>query len=123
MYSSPVVLLQADSPLSSVLQRELENACGGVQRVRSVGQARQAIAHHRASHAVIDCEISSFREIADLTRDFPATAVICTHRLADELMWAEALNAGAVDIFSPTDARGIISALTRSSAIMGAIAA
>lgn len=123
MYSSPVILLQTDSPVSSALLSKLNDAFGAVLRVSSVIEARHAIAHHQSSYAVIDNEIAPFNDISDLTRDFPATAVVCIHRLADESMWAEALNAGALDIFSPYDANGIVTALSRCSATMGAIAA
>ena len=111
MFSSPVILLQADSPQSSALRRKLEDIFGAVQPVSSVAQARRAVAMNRASYAVIDSEIASFDDISALTHDFPATGFVCIHRLADEQMWAEALNAGALDIFSPNDATGIVNAV------------
>jgi len=123
MRSSPVVLLQLDSEICHGLSASLERAFGGVHKAYSVEETRRAIAHHRAGYAIVDIEVASFSEVAEITRDFPATAVICIHRLADEQLWAEALNAGAFDIFSPVDTDGIVGALSRSSATMGAIAA
>ena len=123
MRSSPVILLQPASQISQELRAKLERVSGGVHLACSVDEAKRAIAHYRAGYAVLDAEIASFSDVAEITRDFPATAVVCIHRLADEQLWAEALNAGALDIFSPNDANGIVNALSRSSAVMGAVAA
>jgi hypothetical protein len=50
------------------------------------------------------------KEVAALHREF-GLDVVCTHRVADEKMWVEAVNAGAVDVCYPNDANAISGAL------------
>ncbi len=48
--------------------------------------------------AIIDVENAGFEEIHKLHLEFPHLSIVCTHRLADDAMWAEALSAGASDL-------------------------
>ena len=50
---------------------------------------------------------------ASLCSEFPATAFVCIHRLADDRMWSEALAMGAVDCCHSSDLRGILMASER----------
>ena len=52
--------------------------------------------------------LAGFEQVQQLTRQFSATKIVCTHRLADEKMWAEALAAGAADCCHSSDVRAIV---------------
>lgn len=65
--------------------------------VHATTEIRDTVPRLRAQLAVVDLEVVSLSELAELCREFPATAFVSIHRLADEAMWAQALAAGAVD--------------------------
>jgi len=76
-------------------------------------ELRSTVARYRAPFAVVDLELISLGELKELCREFPATAFVAVHRLADDRMWAEALAAGAVDCCHCDDLRGILMAAER----------
>jgi hypothetical protein len=71
--------------------------------VHAVSDIRATVPRLRAQLAIVDLELVSFPELAALCREFPATAFVCVHRLADEEMWAQALASGAVDCCLSTE--------------------
>jgi len=79
-----------------------------VHQVHSLGELRTSIAKHRAGVAILDIETASFAEVESLSHDFPSASLVCTHRCADEEMWARALQAGAADVCPSTDTGSII---------------
>jgi len=103
-----VVLLQSDSRTAQSLVSALANTFGTVHQVQSLGELRTSIAKHRARIAILDLEAASISDVEHLSREFPKACIVCTHRLADEDMWTAALNAGAVDVYPPSDTRGIL---------------
>jgi DNA-binding NtrC family response regulator len=103
-----VVLLQSDSRVAQSLVSALANTFGSVHQVQSLGDVRASIAKHRAGVAILDMEAASISDVEQLSREFPKACIVCTHRLADEDMWTAAVNAGAVDVWPPSDTRGIL---------------
>ena len=103
-----VVILQSDSRTAQSLVSALANTFGTVHQVQSLGELRTTIAKHRARIAILDMEAASISDVEHLSREFPKACIVCTHRLADEDMWTAALNAGAVDVYPPSDTRGIL---------------
>jgi|SRR5579862_2166435 len=95
--------------LAETLKREFRNlaVAGSRQEVRS------AVARLRAPFAVLDLEMLDMVDVKELCREFPNTAFVCVHRLADDRMWSEALACGAVDCCHPDDLRGILLASDR----------
>jgi hypothetical protein len=55
-------------------------------------------------------EKNSLADVEFLGREFPAVHIICTHRCADEEMWAAAMNAGAADLCFAHDVEAIVQA-------------
>jgi hypothetical protein len=53
-------------------------------------------------------ELAHLEQIKKLHTEFPRLCIVGTHRLADEEMWAAALNVGASDICQTMDTRGIL---------------
>jgi hypothetical protein len=108
--------------LGDSLRKEFRN----LVVTRSVEELRIAVARLRAPFAVVDLELIDFPEVKQLCQEFPATAFVCLHRLADDRMWSDALAMGAVDCCQCNDLRGILLAaeryvvLTRSRAVAAA---
>ena len=104
-----VVLLQNDSGVAQALVSALASSAS-VRQVKSLGELRHSIAKHVTGVAILDMEAASMSDVEHLSREFPKARIVCTHRLADENMWAAALNAGAADVCPPSDTRGIVRA-------------
>ena len=108
--------------LGELLRKEFRNlvVAGSAQELKS------AVARFRAPFAVVDLELLNLGELKELCHDFPATAFVCIHRLADDRMWSEALAMGAVDCCHCEDLHGIMLAseryvvLSRSRAVAAA---
>jgi DNA-binding NtrC family response regulator len=118
-----VVLLQSDSRIAQSLVSALANTFNSVRQVQSLGELRTNIAKHRAGIAILDMEAASISDVEHLSREFPKACIVCTHRLADEDMWTAALNAGAVDVYPPTDTQGIVRTALQNAALRHSAAA
>jgi DNA-binding NarL/FixJ family response regulator len=103
-----VVVAHSNSKTAEMLARSLHNHFRVVNVAGDLDQLRHAIPRHRADVAIIDLEMAALKEVQQLKREFAGTRIICTHRLADEKMWTEALSAGAVDCCSASDVRAIV---------------
>ncbi|MGH9498192.1 MAG: hypothetical protein ACRD3L_03545 [Terriglobales bacterium] len=110
MQSLTVVLLQGDGAVAQSLFSALSKGFSSVQQVHSLDELRNRIAKNRAQVAILDIEAAPLSEIQHLSRDFPGAWIVCTHRVADEEMWAAALRAGAADVFPANDIPGIVRA-------------
>jgi DNA-binding NtrC family response regulator len=115
MQALSVVLFQSDSRIAQALASSLHSQFQSVHVARSLDDLRISIAKHRADVAVLDVELSRLSEVEKLHHEFPGVSIVCTHRLADEEMWAAALAAGAADICPSWDTRGILSSALRST--------
>src|SRR5271165_2696607 len=100
--ASPVAALPKILLKSSY--RELQN----LTPVHAAAEIRTAVPQLRAQLAIVDLEVVTFSELADLCKEFPSTAFVCIHRLADDTMWTQALAAGAVDCCLSADLRRIL---------------
>ena len=109
-----VVLLQRDTRVAQSIVTALANSFSSVRQVQSLGELRSSIAKHRAGVAILDMEAASLSDVEHLSREFPRACIVCTHRLADEDMWAAALNAGAADVCPPSDTPGILRAALKN---------
>ena len=108
-----VVVAHRDPQSAEALAASLQSHFKAVHVVHDFAEACQSVPKHRADLLVIDLELASLPEVERLRREMPATAVVCTHRLADEALWAKALAAGAVDCCHSSDIRSIVLAADR----------
>jgi len=115
MKSLNVVVLQSDSVIAQSLLDSLRHSFPSVRAAVSLREVRASIARNRAEVVVVDMEVASLKEVAELSREFPKAWIVCTHRLADEEMWTAALSAGAADVCPSSDTRAILSAALRRS--------
>ena len=112
-----VVIANPDNALPNALLVSPGNELLKVATVRASADIREAVPRMRAQLAIVDLELVSFAELADLCREFPATAFVCVHRLADDAMWAQALAVGAVDCCLSRDLPRILENADRYIAI------
>lgn len=115
-----VVVAQSDPRNSERLAASLYNHCRSVAVASSPEELEDAIPKHRAQAAIVDLEMIGLGTIEQLRRRFPNTNIVCTHRVADEEMWASALDAGASDMCCSGDVENVVHATLRS---LGALAA
>jgi len=85
--------------------------------VHATAEVRESVPRLRAQLAIVDLEIVPFAELAELCREFPSTAFVCVHRLADDAMWMKSLAAGAVDCCLSSDLTRILENAHRYVAI------
>ena len=108
-----VVLARRDPALTDNLARAIQKQFLNLATVGSTEEARNAIARDRAPLAVVDLELVGLSQLAELCHEFPATAFVCIHRLADDAMWSQSLAAGAVDCCFASDLLRILQASER----------
>jgi DNA-binding NarL/FixJ family response regulator len=118
-----VVVALNNSQNAEMLAKSLYNHFRVVNVAGDLEELRHAIPKHRADVAIVDLEMAALDEVQQLKRGFPATRIICTHRLADEKMWTEALSAGAVDCCYASDVRAIVLAASDTRPLSHAHAA
>ncbi len=109
-----VVIASTDSNAASLLAESLHRHFRSISVARSIDEVRHAIPKHRAQLAIVDLETVNLEDVAKLCSDFGQTQVVCTHRIPDEEMWAEALTAGAIDCCQNADVAGIMDAVRRN---------
>ena len=114
-----VVLAQSDDCNAEQLAASLYQHFRSVSVARSLEELRDAIPRNDAGAAIVDLEMIGLSGLADLHQTYRDTTIVCTHRLADEEMWAAALAAGASDMCSSCDpddvVRCILSSLNASA--------
>ena len=113
MRSINVVLAYHDALSAERLAASLRNQFRNLVVAKSSEEVSSAVARLRAPLAVVDLELVSLAELKQLCAQFPSTAFVCIHRLADNRMWSEALAMGAVDCCHSGDMRGILLASDR----------
>ena len=114
MHRLNVVIASRDARIASHLAESLNQHCRSVSVANSLDEVRHAIAKVRAQVAIVDLETADLKQVRDLCTEFGQTQVVCTHRIPDEEMWAEALSAGAIDCCHNADVAGIMDAVRRN---------
>lgn len=113
MQSLNVVVASNDPQAANRLASSLHPHFHSVCVAGSLEEIRRAIPKRRAELAIVDLELASLKDVAQLCREFGHTRVVCTHRIPDEEMWTEALAAGAIDCCHNADAGAIVQAVRR----------
>ncbi len=108
-----VVLAHHDAVAADRLTASLAKQFRNLEVAKSAGEIAPAVARLRAPFVVVDLEMVGFPQLRVLCSEFPATAFVCIHRLADDRMWSDALAMGAVDCCQSSDLHGILLASER----------
>ena len=111
-----VVLYQHDAGTARALAANLSQHFPSVYLTRNREEIRPAISRYRAEVLILDVEESDARELERLHREFRGLYIVCTHRLASDELWTEALNQGAADLCVPWNAEDVVRSLTRERA-------
>jgi DNA-binding NarL/FixJ family response regulator len=109
-----VVVYQGDRKCAESLIKSLYTHFRVVNIARDLMELKHSIPQHSADAAIVDLEFAGLDDVQQLRNEFPSTSIVCTHRLADERMWSDALAAGAVDCCSSSDVRAIVLAATNT---------
>lgn len=115
MQALTIIVFQRDPRLAQSLASTLSLHYHAVQVASSVDELRTDISRYRADVAVLDVEASCLADVTRLHREFPGVSIVCTHRVADEEMWAAALDAGASDMCPACDTQGIAMSAERNA--------
>lgn len=106
-----LVVYQNDPRTARALAVGLSHHFGSVNLTDRYEEVRPAIKRNRADVLVFDLEKSRSEEIGRLHKEFPSLCIVGTHRLADEQLWAEALEQGAADVCEPCNDQVVRSVL------------
>jgi len=96
-----LVVYQKDPRIAQALAVSLSQHFGSVKLAHRYDEVHLAITRNHANVLVLDMEEAQPNEVARLHHEFPALCIVGTHRLADEQLWADALNQGAADLCEP----------------------
>lgn len=118
-----VIVAQSNVKTGEFLTKSLYNHFRVVHTADNLKELQLCIPKHRADVAVVDLELADMHEVRQLTFQFSYIKIVCTHRLADERMWADALAAGAVDCCHSSDVRAIVLAASNINPVSHAHAA
>jgi DNA-binding NarL/FixJ family response regulator len=114
---SHVVLLQRDPNVTESMAASLSTSFSSIDATHSIEKLQRSIAECRPALVIVDLEMISMNDVQRLCTDFSDVKVICTHRLADDEMWTQALGAGAVDVCPSFDIGGIANSAVRNTAM------
>jgi len=118
-----VVILEADPRVAQSLAGKLSSHFHAVHLTRSGYELREHVVKSRPEAVVVDVEYSRLTDVRSLHDDFPLMPIVCTHRIPDEQLWVEALDAGASDVCRSDEAQSVLRSVLRSLAIAQGAAA
>jgi DNA-binding NarL/FixJ family response regulator len=113
------IIALGDRVLAQILCDSLEQHFNFIYLAATFDQARSAIPRYRPLVIIVDVELAPLSEIELLRRQYRGMNVVCTHRLADDSLWTDALNAGASDVCQSSDVAGIMRAALCGHAARG----
>jgi hypothetical protein len=109
-----IVILQNDPARAEHLVSLVRSVSEAVFIVRSLSELQKLATQFPIQIGVLDLGLVTFKEIVRLHHQL-GMKIVCTHRLPDELMWTEALDAGALDCCFDDDGPAICRAIRQSS--------
>ena len=109
-----VVVLEKDARVARSLAGKLSSHFHAVHLTRSRDEFRHRVAEKRPEVVVVDVEYSRLTDVRSLHADFPTLPIVCTHRIADENLWIEAMEAGASDVCRSDDVQNVLTSVLRS---------
>src|SRR5271170_2300759 len=109
-----IVILQNDPARAENLVSKVRSVSEAVFIARSLPELQRLASQFPIQVAVLDLSLVTFREII-LLRHQLGIEIICTHHTPDELMWTEAMDAGALDCCFDDDGPAICRAILQTS--------
>ncbi len=105
-----VIVAQSDCVVAEHLAAKLHTYFKSVSIARDLDEMRLIIHRHGADAVVLDLDLADMHHVRQLTHEFHGIGFICTHRVPDEEMWRETLQAGAIDCCANNDVHEIVRA-------------
>ena len=109
-----LVILQNDPALAEKLVAKVKSVSEAVFIVQSLLELQMLASQFPIQIGVLDLGLVTFQEIVRLRRQL-GMEIICTHHTPDDLMWAGALDAGALDCCFDDDGPAICRAIQQTS--------
>jgi hypothetical protein len=110
-----IVILQNDPTRAKNLMARVGAVSEGVFSVQSLAELRKLASTSSIRVIVLDLDGVTFPEVARL-REQLGIEIVCTHHAPDDVMWTEALAAGAFDCCCDEDVPSICRAIRQSMA-------
>ncbi len=117
-----VIVAQSDSVVAEHLAAKLHTYFRNVSVARNLDEIKQLIHRHGADIVILDLGMAEMNDVRQLTREFHGIGFICTHRVPDEEMWRETLQAGAIDCCASDDVHEIVRATRAVGRVQAAAA-
>ena len=118
-----VVVFETDPRVAQTLAGKLSSHFHAVHLTHSGDELRKRVVSNRPEAVVLDMEASRLTDVRSLHEDFPMLPIVCTHRIPDEQLWIDALEAGASDVCQSDDAQDVLTSVLRSVAVARAASA
>jgi DNA-binding NtrC family response regulator len=109
-----VVVLESDPSLAKFLAGKLSSQFNAVHFTQSTQELHDRVAKNRPEVVVVDMEYSRLSDIQNLHSEFPLLPIVCTHRVPDERLWVEAMEAGATDVCRADEVESTLTSVLRS---------
>jgi len=106
-----IVVLESDPRVAQSLAGKLSAHFNAVVLANSSEELRERISRSCAEAVVLDMENSRLTDVRKLRNDFPSLPIVCLHRVPDEQMWIDALDAGANDVCPAYDPQTVLSSI------------
>jgi hypothetical protein len=110
---SAVVILQNNSARAENLVSKVKSVSEAVFIVQSLPELQTLVRQFPIPVGVVDLGLVTFDEIMSLRN--LGMEIVCTHRTPDDVMWTDALDAGALDCCFDDDGPAICRAILRNS--------
>ena len=110
MNPQEVIVAQSDCIVAEHLAAKLHTHFKNVSVARDLDEIKHLVRRHGADLVILDLGLADMRDVRQLTREFHGVGFICTHRVPDEEMWRDTLDAGAIDCCACDDVHEIVRA-------------
>lgn len=112
------IVAQKNDASAAELALALRHHCRSVYVAHTPEDVRFAVPKHRAEIVIVDLEMLDLGNVRELRDQFGQVQIVCTHRLADEELWAQSLEAGADDCCSAGDIDSILRSAFRQQPLV-----
>ena len=109
-----IVILQNDPMRAESLLSLVKSVSEAVFIVRSLPELRTLVAQFPIQIGVLDLGLVTCQEVSRLRHQL-GMEIVCTHHTPDDVMWTEALDAGALDCCFDDDGPAIRRAIQQTS--------
>ncbi|MGA8153998.1 MAG: hypothetical protein WB952_23815 [Terriglobales bacterium] len=110
-----IVILQNDPACAENLASQIKSVSEAVFIVHSLRELQALASQFPIAIGLLDLGLVSCQEIMHL-RGQLGMEIVCTHHTPDEIMWTEAMDAGALDCCFDDDGPAIRRAIAQNSA-------